>query len=1059
MAVKIYSGIQDRRLRAFVSGGIGLVTAFAIGISFPLHIAANDTLGPVRMLALFGAALAVVSYHTLGHLDFLRALTARKRRTFLLASLIAGYVGLLLLPAVKEKPASQTLIIRALGTRNPEAKGSEVWVTIALPDGRTLTRDDVKLEGAWDVRFEEGKTYFLSSSGQPAQLTWQGVTAGTFNLNFYNHDWAGMAEVELGGIKRPLDLYRRPTTGFELQAKAASYFWPELLKCSVIPLSLAWLLIGVAAFGLKRPQDAEADPREWIVPGCLFFLTICLFFFPIVISQTKTMFDPGSFGPTVKYNYQGWYSVDDSTRQLGSFYATSRGDWSSMIKGDLPLWDPSFGLGFPYYHRLLLNNLPFFLLGPVGGWIPFWFVKLLLAGMGLYLLLRHFAVDRDLAFLGGLTFMFSGQFLLWIQTFNGNTACLLPLLILAVEWIVEGRGRRWFNVAFGGLLLSLMMSNYFRIPELLSSLFFIILYIPFTCIHHRIWRVGAYHAISIALSFLLILIIGLTLSMPNLLAGLDLLKNSFISYSTERVFEHPSFLFIPQLLFSPNNFGFGGFPALVHVPALAFLLVPLGFMIRDLRIRAMAIFLVLANLTMFDMPWLTRILDATLLAHKPFSYLYWLKYYYVPTLCFSVLAMAGLQRLRQGEIRRVKPVFWFAGAIVAGELLLIHWHEPAYVFDLYGLYKHYTMNPSVYWTLAFTLIVLAVFWSFTRGGFRRWRPMLGLCLILLMFLWIGVAMPMSRIPDRPKDYYQADPHIEALIKAAAAQTEPFRITAAGDKFFFPLWPAYYGLTDIRTSYPQQLKYANRMLTEVYPTRETEYWFAAGSSSTNAPLADRALDLLNVKYVVTSDPLDDLDQNGMAGKGRYRLIARNEGGAPGWVWENRTVMPRAFLAPAWKPVRDDEENTQTLLDPAFDFRRVATIADTAGLPPSPAPGPVSPPAGKVTIQEYKRMSVTLEAEAAADCILVLTDAWYPHWRVYVDEAERPLLRADYAFRGVHLTKGNHNVLFRFEPGLIQATFVPALYGKLGLVLFFLLYLAYRLVAGAPRRDHAEELNAR
>ena len=48
------------------------------------------------------------------------------------------------------------------------------------------------------------------------------------------------------------------------------------------------------------------------------------------------------------------------------------------------------------------------------------------------------------------------------------------------------------------------------------------------------------------------------------------------------------------------------------------------------------------------------------------------------------------------------------------------------------------------------------------------------------------------------------------------------------------------------------------------------------------------------------------------------------------------------------------------------------------------------------------------------ILVLSDQWYPGWRVTVDGVAAPLLRTDYALRGVFVPAGTHQVTFRFQP---------------------------------------------
>jgi uncharacterized membrane protein YfhO len=47
-------------------------------------------------------------------------------------------------------------------------------------------------------------------------------------------------------------------------------------------------------------------------------------------------------------------------------------------------------------------------------------------------------------------------------------------------------------------------------------------------------------------------------------------------------------------------------------------------------------------------------------------------------------------------------------------------------------------------------------------------------------------------------------------------------------------------------------------------------------------------------------------------------------------------------------------------------------------------------------------------------LVMSDAYYPGWRIWVDDTEAQLDRANYAFRAVALPAGEHIVRSEFDP---------------------------------------------
>lgn len=64
---------------------------------------------------------------------------------------------------------------------------------------------------------------------------------------------------------------------------------------------------------------------------------------------------------------------------------------------------------------------------------------------------------------------------------------------------------------------------------------------------------------------------------------------------------------------------------------------------------------------------------------------------------------------------------------------------------------------------------------------------------------------------------------------------------------------------------------------------------------------------------------------------------------------------------------------------------------------------------------------LEAEAPAAGTLVLTDTWYPGWLATVDGVPTDIFPANHVMRGVPVTAGRHDIVFRYEP---KAFFVGA-----------------------------------
>jgi hypothetical protein len=85
------------------------------------------------------------------------------------------------------------------------------------------------------------------------------------------------------------------------------------------------------------------------------------------------------------------------------------------------------------------------------------------------------------------------------------------------------------------------------------------------------------------------------------------------------------------------------------------------------------------------------------------------------------------------------------------------------------------------------------------------------------------------------------------------------------------------------------------------------------------------------------------------------------------------------------------------------------------PPPPPSGFPSPPApASATFVEDGLNRVVIRATLPADGYLALFDTYTADWKVDVDGAAAPLMRADGLFRAVHLAPGQHMVTFTYRP---------------------------------------------
>ncbi len=135
-----------------------------------------------------------------------------------------------------------------------------------------------------------------------------------------------------------------------------------------------------------------------------------------------------------------------------------------------------------------------------------------------------------------------------------------------------------------------------------------------------------------------------------------------------------------------------------------------------------------------------------------------------------------------------------------------------------------------------------------------------------------------------------------------------------------------------------------------------------------------------------------------------------------VLRNQDRPGRAWVTYGAQVATSPEAALARLIAPDFDPRREAILeAAPARAYADPAAAPAATPA-----QVRAPSATELEIEVALDRpgILVVSESYYPGWRVWVDGAPARILRANYVLRGVELAAGAHRVRFEYRPWSVR-----------------------------------------
>ena len=166
-----------------------------------------------------------------------------------------------------------------------------------------------------------------------------------------------------------------------------------------------------------------------------------------------------------------------------------------------------------------------------------------------------------------------------------------------------------------------------------------------------------------------------------------------------------------------------------------------------------------------------------------------------------------------------------------------------------------------------------------------------------------------------------------------------------------------------------------------------------------------------------------------------------------MWENQSALPRAFIVYEAEVVQD-EQMLARLNQSAFRPDQVVLLSEGQPLTQQDQVE-VARNRESVTIAEYKSERVVVKTQTDRTGYLVLTDSWYPGWVAQVDGQTVPIQRADYIFRAVLLTPGEHTVTFEYHP-------LSLVYGAAITVTSLLITLVIALIGWRRHRHPMQSL---
>lgn len=206
--------------------------------------------------------------------------------------------------------------------------------------------------------------------------------------------------------------------------------------------------------------------------------------------------------------------------------------------------------------------------------------------------------------------------------------------------------------------------------------------------------------------------------------------------------------------------------------------------------------------------------------------------------------------------------------------------------------------------------------------------------------------------------------------------EPFRVRGISEKVFPSDYGTVLGLPTIGGDTPFQLRRMRDML---------------------AADADwRVWQILNVKFFISDDgPLAGLN------------LVFQDGSLKTYFMTDS--LPRAWAVRAVEVAPTPDKARQLILAPGYHPGNVVVLEQ------SPSIGPFTPgPRPDVHITHLDPQRIAIDADAAADAMLVLAQQYYPDWEAYRDGQPIATYRANYLAMAFELPSGHHHYEIVYRP---------------------------------------------
>lgn len=753
----------------------------------------------------------------------------------------------------------------------------------------------------------------------------------------------------------------------------------------------------------------------------LFILLAVLFFFisKILVGKVPIPSDAliGLYHPWRDIELDGYnkekYPVKNplTTDPVLQTYPWRKVVIENIKSGSFPLWNPYNFSGQPLAANVqsapfVITNIFFFIFPFNISWAMQIILGSLITSIFTYLLLRSLNLQKISSAYGAVILPFTGFFIAWLTWGTVDlTAAYLPLILLLVNKISEKVNVFYF------LVLTFSLSQLFLSGHSQTAIYTImasLLYLLFTSVIKKNWK--------ILLPFFLSFFLAVAIALPQLVSSLEFAIKSNRA-ADQAYFPQKEDWFIPQKhlaqILAPDFFGnptrgnywgtwnYAEFVSYIGILPLFFVILSLFKLNKKLAFFSSLVFLSLLLGLKNPVSQIPYILNFPIISSMQPS-----RIIYLLTFSLVILSAFGFESFL--ENKNIKKQLVSLSIILLPLLALM-----ALVTIFKGvLSKPVGLENAV---IASRNLILPIAASASIAVviiIQKLNVPKGIITILVFFLTLSELFYFSYKFTPFSSFNTIYPETET-IKYLRSQGRPFRVMSTDRRIANPNSLTVYKIESVSGYDPLYLKDYAQLVDTWESDKAREGINSFNRFVTPSNYSSTLTNLMNVKYILSFD--DILNP-------RFELVLQ-EGKTR--TYRNRDALERVFFVREIESKPNDVEVLKAILNNS-NLKEVAYATNFS------FKGGDEKATAKII--NYNDQSLIVNTQTEKDTPLIISNVYFPGWKVYIDGKEESLNKVNYMLQSVVVPTGNHSVKLAYRPDI----FFKSLYVSFSSILLLIFF---------------------